>query len=140
MEQSQEVNGPPIEACAEAPEVLELVEATFDAVAGLIEPFVERKPMRSPGVGRDHSLSAHGADVLSESVAVISGVSDDRFGFASFEQHGRYHDVVNLTRGKQKAQRSTEPFGEHVNLGCQSSSGTPQSLVARPPFPVAACW
>jgi hypothetical protein len=46
---------------------------------------------------------------------------------------------VNLTGGEEKAQRPTEPFDEHVYLGRQSSSGTPQSLVARPPFPVAAC-
>jgi hypothetical protein len=26
-----------------------------------------------------------------------------------------------------------------MDLGGQSSSGTPQSLVRRPPFPVAAC-
>jgi hypothetical protein len=46
---------------------------------------------------------------------------------------------MNLTRGEEEAQRPAEPFGEHVNLGRQSSSGTPQSLVAGPPFPVAAC-
>ena len=79
-------------------------------------------------------MGTHGADGLSQCVAVVSRVGDDGLGLARFEQHRRGNDVVNLTGGEQKAQRSAEPFGKHVNLGRQSSSGTNQSLVARPPF------
>lgn len=133
------MNGAPIEARGETPEVLELVEAAFNAVAGLVEALVEWKRVRPLGVGGDHCLSTHGADRLSERIAVISRIGDDGFGLTAFEQQGRSNDVVNLTGGEEKAQRPTEPFDEHVYLGRQSSSGTPQSLVARPPFPVAAC-
>jgi len=40
---------------------------------------------------------------------------------------------------KDEAQRATECVGQPVNLGRQFASGTPQRLVARLPFPVAAC-
>ena len=41
--------------------------------------------------------------------------------------------------GQAVAPRAAERVGGHVDLGGQSASGAPQSLVAGPPFPVAAC-
>lgn len=129
----------PIVSRSEPPEVLELVEAAFDMVAGFVEALVERKRAGPLWVRRDHGLGPHGADVVPQRVAVVGGIGDDGFSLAACEQHGRGNDVMNLTRREEEAQRPAEPFGKHMNLGGQSSSGTPQSLVAAPPFPVAAC-
>jgi len=40
MDESQKVDCAPVEACCEAAEVLELVEAAFDAVSGSVGVFV----------------------------------------------------------------------------------------------------
>src|SRR5205085_12699684 len=52
--------------------------------------------------------------------------------------------LMHLAAREQEAQRPSERVGEQMNLGRQSTSGTPQSLVRSPflaaPLPVAACW
>jgi hypothetical protein len=47
---------------------------------------------------------------------------------------------VRLASRDPKAQRPSERIGQHMDLGRQSTSGTPQRLILGPPFPVAACW
>ena len=47
--------------------------------------------------------------------------------------------VRRLASGKDEAYRSARGVSKHVDLGAQSSSGTPQSLVLGPPFPHIAC-
>ena len=51
---------------------------------------------------------------------------------------------MHLAAGQQEAQRPAERVSEQMDLGRQSTSGTPQSLVRSPflaaPLPVAACW
>ena len=44
-----------------------------------------------------------------------------------------------LADGKDEAHRPAERVAGHVDLGGQSTSGTPQSLILAPPFPLAAC-
>jgi hypothetical protein len=47
---------------------------------------------------------------------------------------------MHLTAGDEKVQRQTLFVGQQVDLGRQTSSGAPQSLVRAPFFrPVAAC-
>ncbi len=50
--------------------------------------------------------------------------------------------VQSWTSPPVKMKRKGRPrgIGQQVVFGSQSSSGTPQSLVLGPPFPVAACW
>jgi hypothetical protein len=44
-----------------------------------------------------------------------------------------------LPAGQQQTQRPAQGITKHVNLRGQSSTGSPQSLLTRPLFPVAAC-
>jgi hypothetical protein len=46
---------------------------------------------------------------------------------------------MGLSGREKEAQRPAQRVGEHVDFSGQSSSGTPQSLILAPPFPVAAC-
>jgi hypothetical protein len=46
---------------------------------------------------------------------------------------------VDLSGGEEEAPRPAEAVGQHVDLGRQSASEAPQSLILCPPFPVAAC-
>jgi hypothetical protein len=50
-------------------------------------------------------------------------------------------ESVDLTAGDQEVDRQTQVVDQQVDLGRQTASGAPQSLV-RAPFlrPVAACW
>src|SRR5690606_34055927 len=61
--------------------------------------------------------------------------------FLALEKIGGGGDVIGLPRRDQEPQRTPQRVAEHVDLGGQSTSGTPQRLILGPPFPVAAsCW
>jgi hypothetical protein len=139
MDECHEVAGPAIETGGEAPEMLELVEATLDAVAGL----VDRRVMRDRDFARAGRWNDRGhtgvRDQLAQLVAVVGFVGDDGATVYPVEQRGGCSDVMGLAACEDEAQRAAKRVGEHMDFGGQSSSGTPQSLILAPPFPVAAC-
>ncbi len=57
----------------------------------------------------------------------------------AFKQLRRLGNVATLAGCQDDLDGPSFAVGRHMDLGGQSSSGTPQSLVAVPPFPVAAC-
>lgn len=139
MEHRQEVDGAAVVAGCDAAEMLELVDAALDAIAQFVEPPIEAIDANPPRMRGDHGFGADCVDGLAEGLAVIGGVCDDGLRFLLVYQARRGDEIVDLPACERKAQRSAERVGEQMNLGRQSSSRTPQSLVARPPFPVAAC-
>lgn len=74
--------------------------------------------------------------------AVIASICQHAFCFALSEQGDGLGAIVDLPRRNDKIQRQAVFVGQQMNLGRQSTSGTPQSLVFGAPFfgPVAACW
>ena len=65
MDEGEEVNGPSVEAAREAPEVLELIEAAFDAIAFLVERRVVRDRYLARAGRRDDGDHASVSDQLS---------------------------------------------------------------------------
>src|SRR5579875_3771459 len=50
-------------------------------------------------------------------------------------------ELTGLSTGQPESDRLAQAVCQQVNLGAQSTSGTPQSLVFAPFLrPVAACW
>ena len=60
----------------------------------------------------------------------------------TLQQADRLGVFGGLSRGNAEGYRQTGFVGQQMDLGAQSTSGTPQSLVAGAFFlrPVAACW
>ena len=83
---------------------------------------------------------AEAGDELSQRVGVVGPVGENGLRGEAFDQGRRCQHIVALSGGDAEADRPAEGVGGHVDFGGQSSSGTPQSLVAGPPFPPAACW
>nr|WP_245454324.1 hypothetical protein [Aquabacter cavernae] len=113
-------------AHSEAADVLELVEASLDAVTVFVAGDVMRDGDLAAAVRRDYRLGAHAGDQRAQGIAAIGFIGEHGFGG---------HRVEQGWRGG-----SAKRIGEHVNLGGQPTSGTPQRLIRGPPFPVAACW
>ena len=139
MNECEEVDGTPVVSCCDASEVLELVEEALDAVAPPVGVVIVGDERLSGWVARDDDSGACGRDEGAQGIAVVGLVGDDGAGAEPFEQGRRGRDVAGLSRGEDEAQRSPLAVGQRVDLGGQTSSGTPQSLIAVPPFPVAAC-
>ncbi len=132
-----------VETGCDAPEVFELVEAAFDGVADFVGLEVVWDGLVSSWVTRYDRFRADVRNQRAQGVRIISFVSQDPAGRQSFEQGRCERRVTTLTGREDEAQGSAKSVDGHMDLGCQSSSGTPQSLVPPfwpPPLPVAACW
>ena len=135
--------GSPVEACGNATEVFELVEAAFDGVADLVCLEVVGDWTFAGRIAWDHCFSAHIGDQGSQSIGIIGLVSQDPTGRQAFQQGRSKRRVATLTRCQDQLEGSAQPIDGDVDLGGQSTSGTPQSLIPPfwpPPLPVAACW
>jgi hypothetical protein len=78
--------------------------------------------------------------VLDDGVCVVTLVGQHGLGTALAQQRDGLRAVVDLSTCNQKVQRLAQFVGQQMDLGRQTSSGTPQSLVRAPFFrPVAAC-
>ena len=80
-----------------------------------------------------------------KAVGVVGAVGENGGGPMAFQKRRNGEDVVALTGGDEEADGPTQAVAGHVNLGGQSTSGTPHSRVEAPffrplPRPVVACW
>ena len=128
-------------ACGESTKTLEFAEAAFDAIALFVEIFVVFALHLAVAFGWDHGFGSHGFNVLYDGVRVVALVGQHGHGLVLAQQLNGLGTVIYLAAGDKKIQGQAQLIGEQMNLGRQTSSGTPQSLV-RAPFlrPVAACW
>ncbi len=128
-------------ACGESAKVLESGEAPLDAIALSIEFFVVNPLLFSVGFGGHDRDRSHGLDVVQDGLTVIALVGQYPLGFSFSEQIDGLGAVVDLTAGHLEVHRQAQFVGQQMDLGRQTTSGAPQSLV-RAPFlrPVAVCW
>ena len=127
-------------AGGKAATVFEPVKGAFNPVPLLVE-----RPVIGPGYAatsprRDHWRSPLALNVLNECLTIIAFVSNDVAGAEAAEQRPGLRTIVALPRSDQKADGAPVAIHGQMNLGGQSTSGTPHSRVPVPPFPVTACW
>ena len=139
MYEGHEVQCPSVVARGDAAEVFEFVEATLDAVARLVDFEVVRDLASAPWIAGNDGAGPDGRNAVADLVAVIGLVGQNVVGLKALHQREGLRCIAGLARGEDDAERPAEAIGGEVDLGGQTSSGTPQSLVAVPPFPVAAC-
>ena len=120
--------------------MFELIEAAFDAVAAAVDQDIVWDGHLAVALGGNHRFHAPDGQQGAQGVAVIGFVGDEAAPLGSGEQDGGALDIGGLPGSQAELERAARAITEEMNFGGQSSSGTPQSLVAGPPFPVAACW
>lgn len=86
MDEGEEVLGAAVVSGCEAPEVLEPVEATFDAVAQPVDCLVVRDRYFAGASRGDHRFGVHVGDGLAQVVVVIGPVGQYGLGAEAFEQ------------------------------------------------------
>jgi len=129
-------------ACGESAELFQAVEAAFDAVAQLVEGAV-MLPLHLPmAAGRDHGHRSHALDFGHDGGRVVALVGQHGLGSAAFQQRQGLGVFGGLARSQAEGDGLAQAVSQQMDLGAQSTSGTPQSLVFEAPFlrPVAACW
>ena len=91
-------------------------------------------------VAGDHRGSTVIGNEVAKGVAVVGLVGEDVIRPETVEQGRRLRHIPPLPRREDHPHGPSPGIGRKVDLGGQTSSRTPQSLVSAPPFPVAACW
>ena len=127
-------------AGGESAKTLKFAKAAFDTIALFVEVFVVLALHLAVSFGRNHGFGSHSFDVLHDGVRVVALVGQHGCGFVLAQQRDGLGAIIHLACGDQKIQGQAQFVGKQMDLGRQTSSGTPQSLV-RAPFlrPVAAC-
>ena len=122
--------------------MFEAVEAAFDAVAFFVEFAVVAALFLPVPARRDDGHCAKSFDPGYDLGRVVTFVCDDGFGASALEQQDRLGILGSLARRDAEGDRQPGLVGQQVDLGAQSTSGTPQSRVFGAPFlrPAAACW
>lgn len=138
MDEAGEMNGASVVA-GEASEVLETTEASLDLVAMFVDAGIVRDRDPSVAPGGDDCRGVHGRDLVPQGISIIRFIGENCLGALAFEQIGGRGDVARLPGRDSEPQGPAKRVGKHVDLGGQSTSGTPQRLVLCPPFPAAAC-
>jgi hypothetical protein len=125
----------------ESAEVLDSIEAAFDAVAEFVEGPVVWPLHFTADLGWDDGDGTHGLDGGDDGVGVIASVRHVDLGLTTGQQGRRFGELSGLASGKPEGDGLARAVGQQMDLGAQSTSGTPQSLVFAPFLrPVAACW
>lgn len=121
-----------IEARGDAAELFELGEAALDAIAQPVAHFVVGTRLLA-AARRDHRFGALGLDQCHQFPAVIALVGQHVLGLEPRQQGGGLGDVVAFPTSEQEPHRSALVIDRQMDLGAQTSSGTPQSRVRAPP-------
>lgn len=100
------------------------------------------RPLHLAAASRgDHGDGPEVPDGSDDRVRVIAFVGQHGLSAAAFEQRQRLGIFGGVACREAERDRLAEAVGQQVDLGRQSTSGTPQSLVFAPFLrPVAACW
>src|SRR5438309_1222300 len=98
--EAEEVDGSSVVACGEAAEVLELVEASLDAVAVFVDRRVVGDDDLARAVGRDHRLGSGVGDERPQGIAVIGFVGEDCLGIEAVDEGWCGEDVAALAGGE----------------------------------------
>ena len=125
---------------SDTPVYLEFTEATFNQIALFVEFSVEWYLFFAVGFGRNHRLHMSRSDEGADGVRIVALVGNYGLSRLAFKQGLSALTVGFFTTGKDETQGPAQRITKHVDFRSQSSTGSPQSLVASPLFPVAACW
>ena len=124
----------------ESAELFQAVEAAFDAVSQLVQGAIVGALHLAVDLGRDDGFCAHSLNGGNDGGRVVATVCHDDLGLAAGQQRQGFGKLARLTAGQPESDGLAQSVGEQVDLGAQSTSGTPQSLVFAPFLrPVAAC-
>jgi len=102
--------------------MLKLAEEALDFVPLLVQGFVPLGRVLAVRSWRDDGLGLVVCDVLSNIIAIVSLVGDDRACGDALHEVDGLGGIVDLAGGEDEANRPALCIGNHVDLAGQTSS------------------
>ena len=128
MDAGEENLGELVVTRGDGPEMLELVEETFNEIAFAVEGEVARARGFSVGFGRDDWDDRSIVEGGDEGVGVERLVGEQSAGIDGFDERSSAGQIVILARAEHHLDRIAEGIDECVNLGGQSAAGSADGL------------
>ena len=119
--------------------MFESTDESFDDVSELVPlAIMSADAMSTPRW--NHGLSADGADLVSQRVAVVSLIANHKLGLELFQQDFATGHVVPLPFRQMELGRLALVIDRYMDFGAEAATGESQRLGVLPPFAPAACW
>lgn len=126
----EEIPGGFVVARGDGAELFEFAEEIFDQGARLVEFLVERARRGSVPLGRDDGGFSGARQGPDDPLIGIEGLVGDQDIGGHLRQQGiGAGEIVNLSRGQQKAQRVAEGIDQGMDLGAQSAPAAADRLI-----------
>ena len=107
-----------VEAGGPSPELFEVSEGAFDAVALAIEGSVEVALNFAHRTRRDNGTDAAFGEMAEDRVGIVALVREYGLGRMFAQQRDGLSAVVGLASRQDEAKRQAKFIGEQVDLGC----------------------
>jgi hypothetical protein len=130
LDGSEERAGELIIACCDCSEAFELTEEALDEIAFAIEGEIDFAFDESIGFGRNDGCDAALVQGLDQGICIIGLVCEKGFGLDLFEQRRGLTKVGCLAGRKRHGHGVAESVDDHMDLGCQTASGSADGLIA----------
>jgi len=130
MDGGEEVSGGLVVAGCDRAKLLEFGEEVFDQVARRVKMPIEFPGCLSVGLRWDHHFLSGGQERLDDPVVGVEGfVGEQDVRLHVWQQFIRAHEVVDLSAGQVESNRVSEGINQRMDLGAQSTSGSPDCLI-----------
>ena len=134
------VEGEAVEARADVPELLELIEEALDEVALSVGPLRVGDVLGSVSFGRNAGSAVLVLDDVADPVGVVGAVGEHDSAFGQIiEEKLRHRGVVGLSRGEFELHRQAIADDPGVQLAGQSSTTSTDTSASSLFFWAAAC-
>lgn len=141
MQEGSESIGKLVVSRSDAPELFDPIKETFDKMASFVTMPVDVSLGFTVAARRNIRLSLTRSDCLNESVAVVPFIRRDCCSRDFCNQGSPLCYVSNLSSSQDQANRISQGIDASMNFGAQSSTRSPDRLIAsvflRAP---AECW
>jgi hypothetical protein len=134
FDEAHEVGEQFVVARCDPPELLELVEKSFDDVALFIEHLVVGVLMLAVTPWRDHRLGTDIQDGVHQAVGVIGSIRQHRLRFDAVDEIEPFDHVVFMAGPCQQAARIAQSIGGRGKLGREATPRATQALGFLAPF------
>ena len=108
--------------------MLNFVDEALDQVTFAVPPAVVFAHHIRSLVRRDHGFNASVQEVVDEVVSRVASVGNQSFKIEAFQQVLCLGNVVSLSCGQRKSQRTAQTIDGHMDFGAKATPTAPQRL------------
>jgi hypothetical protein len=133
-DEAHEVDEEFVISCCDAPELLDLIEEAFDAIAFFVDSAIIFVLVAALRHGRNDGDRVFVENGIMQAVGIIGAISQHIVGLKTVDQRFGLADIAVLPRCADQAQAIAQSLDGGMDFSGQPTFGAAQALGVRPPF------